>query len=50
MLDVFLNYWGCENVFVIRGRIYDRSINYEMILVYFFFFINLKGIIVDSKN
>ena len=50
VLDASLNYWGCENVPAIRGRIYDRSTDYEMISVHFSPFINSKGIIVDSKN
>ena len=49
-LDASLNYWGYENVSAIRGRIYDRSTNYEMISVHFSPFINSKGIIVDGKN
>ena len=50
VLDASLNYWGYENVSAIRGRIYDRSTNYEMISVHFSPFINSKGIIVDGKN
>ena len=50
VLDASLNYWGYENVSAIRGRIYDRSTNYEMISVHLSPFINSKGIIVDGKN
>lgn len=50
VLDASLNYWGYWNVSAIRGRIYDRSTNYEMISVHFSPFINSKGIIVDGKN
>ena len=50
VLDASLNYWGYENVSSIRGRIYDRSTNYEMISVLFSPFINSKGILVDGKN
>ena len=50
VLDASLNHWGYENVSAIRGRIYDRSTNYEMISVHFSPFINSKGIIVNGKN